>query len=69
MELVFDVLAGQLLRGSLVVQNGFDLVAHGGDEGWAEADGLVVLGDGVFDVVDRRVWGLFGHSVGVRLAG
>ncbi|WP_026530192.1 hypothetical protein [Haematomicrobium sanguinis] len=51
-ELVFEVLAEQLLRGDLVVERGFDVVAHGGDEGGAEADGLVVLGDGVLDAVD-----------------
>ncbi|QZY52874.1 hypothetical protein [Leucobacter tenebrionis] len=51
-ELVFEVLAEQLLRGDLVVQGAFDVVAHGGDERGAEPDGLVVLGDGVFDAVD-----------------
>lgn len=58
LQLVFEVLAEQLLRGDLVVQCGLDVVAHGGDKRGAEADGLVVLGDGVFDAVDRRVWGV-----------
>ena len=63
--MVFDVLAEQLPRGSLVVHGGFDVVAHGGDEGRAEADGLLVLGDGVLDVADRGVWGVSRSMGGV----
>nr|WP_062950481.1 hypothetical protein [Brachybacterium sp. sponge] len=54
-ELVFEVLAEQLLRGDLVVQRGLDVAADGGDERGTEAYGLVVLGDGVFDPVDAGV--------------
>ncbi|WTI33028.1 hypothetical protein OH817_03915 [Kocuria rhizophila] len=54
-ELVFEVLAEQLLGGDLVVQRGLDVAADGGDERGTETDGLVVLGDGVFDPVDRGV--------------
>lgn len=57
-ELVFEVLAEQLLRGDLVVERGFDVVTHGGDERGAEADGLVVLGDGAFGTVDRGIRGV-----------
>ncbi len=40
-ELVFEVLAEQLLRGDLVVQGGLDVVADGGNErGGAESDGF-----------------------------
>ncbi|WP_175419363.1 hypothetical protein [Glutamicibacter creatinolyticus] len=59
-QLVFQVLAEQLLRGSLIVQGTLDVAAHGGDECRAEANRLVVFGDGVFDAVDRRIGGVAG---------
>ncbi|MGV9193595.1 hypothetical protein ACQ143_04555 [Microbacterium sp. MC2] len=43
-ELVFEVLAEQLLRGDLVVERGFDVVTHGGDERGAEAVPRQVVG-------------------------
>ena len=45
-ELVFEVLAEQLLRGGLVVEGGSKVASHGGDEGGTNLDGLVALAYG-----------------------